>query len=182
MKRFCNLAVLALALSAMLTAYPTGFGGAAPVGGSGVDPFGHAWEVKTSSWGIPGLGEGVLAFGGPDSALDFHATFWDDHGPIAILTTPASGPFGFEVTTRFSNLADGALWTRVIAGNHVDFFAGPSLENGENFFVNIVFARDIVGDLRFEAAWTGVPEPSSVGLMSLGVAGLIAAARRRMSR
>ena len=93
--------------------------------------------------------------------------------------TPAIGPGGFELTTRFSNLADLELWNRVIDadGLGVSFFATgtSSLENGESFFVNVVFTGAYTAPIAFTASWTGqgVPEPGTLALLLIGASAVV---------
>jgi len=185
-------AVLAVALlSALpLAAYPVFFGGATP---SGVDPFGHAWEFGTTgdgraSWGIPGLGAGVLGFGGPSSAKDFHIQFFSaDGSPVEIdYVTPEGGPGGYNESTRFSNTSASLLWTRVAdSASAVSFYAplGAELDPGESFFVNITFLAGSA-PVSFEAAWTGaaIPEPGTWALLLSGFAAVAALRLRKQKQ
>ena len=179
------VAMMFATLAPTASAYPILFSGGGSPGTSGNDPFGHIWRIGADSFGSPGLGAGVLAFAGPDSALDYHVRFTGLPQGVVIDPTPASGPGGFETTTRFSNLADFALWTRVIDadGLGVHFLAGPgaSLETGEQFFVNVHFTAPIQS-IAFEASWTGaaVPEPATVTLLLAGLSGALI--RRRRNR
>jgi len=177
------VAVLVASVAPIASAYPVGFVGGGDEGDSGLDPFGHIWRIKIDSWGIPGLGDGTLGFAGPDSATDFHIRFDLPRG-VTIDPTPAGGPGGFEETTRFSNTSDSVLWDRVLDadGLGVSFFApvGGSLENGESFFVNVVFT-EAISSLEFTATWTGdkVPEPGTWAMMLAGLSGVLIAVRRR---
>lgn len=176
-KHFLGFALGALLLAGfapVASAYPAAFGGGGTPGTSGLDSFGHTWRLKVDSWGIPGLGDGTLGFGGPDSALDFHIRFSGLPTGVVIDATPATGPGGFETTTRFSNFSDSELWTRVIDadGLGVSFFATgtSSLENGETFFVNVHFTGAYTAPIEFTASWTGrtVPEPGTLALLLIG--------------
>lgn len=155
-------------------------------GTSGTDPFGHPWLVNTTedgdgAWGIPGLGEGTLQYSGSETAYDFHITFFDSQGAIAIdaLTPNPGGASGFNESTRF--VAGSTLWDRFVLGNSVSFLApgADGLAVGESFFVNVTFLRPISGDLTFDASWTNAaeaPEPASLLLLGMGV---LAAGTRR---
>jgi hypothetical protein len=181
-------AVLALAFAVPASAYPVGFGGGGPAGS---DPFGHPWALDCvpsagSSWGMPGLGCGVIGFAGPTPAEDFHIAFFG-LGDFVIDMTPPTSWGGFESTTRFSNVSDELLWTTVFdSPTAVSFYApaGTSLAPGEGFFVNVMFTGPVppTGGFGFEAVWTGkdhVPDAaSSAQLLGLGVAGLVALRRR----
>ena len=173
------------------SAYPYTFSDASVVvGDSGVDSFGQIWRLEFDSgvyvWGMPGLGDGTLGFAGPDSAADFHIEFTGLPTGVTIDATLASGPGGFETTTRFSNVSQSALWTRVIGGGgtSVSFFApaGFELQTGEQFFLNVVFTGGaITGPIGFEASWTGseIPEPGTLALLLTGASAALVRARRR---
>ena len=177
------VAILFAALAPTASAYPILFSGGGGPGTTGNDPFGHDWMIKTDSWGSPGLFEGTLLFLGPDSALDYHVRFSGLPRGVVIDPTPSTIPGGSDTTTRFSNLADNQLWSRIIDpdGLGVHFLAGPgaSLENGEQFFVNVHFTSQIQG-LQFEASWTGtsVPEPGTLAMLLAGLSGAVIRRRR----
>ena len=160
-------------------------------GASGTDPYGHAWSVQNDwlnnaqdSWGIPGLGRGILSWNGPVPIHDFHITFTDLPAGVVIDSVPEpQGPGGSDDSTRFSNLGDLVLWDRVISGNQVAFYApdmSAALDPGDGFFVNVVFTGLTPGGVAFEASYTVIPEPSTWALLGAGLLAL--AVRRRAKR
>jgi len=167
------------------------FGGAAP----GTDQLGHTFTITNGpgSWGTPGLGLGTLTFnpaayvgtGVGTSATEFDFIFLKGVGGSIDQTAPSS-PFGYETTTRFSDVTKGELWTATFIGpNEVDFKAptGHTIDMGDTFFVNVVFTGPVdTTHFSFAGLWTdasyGVPEPATWALM-LGGFGLAGVALRR---
>ena len=165
-------------------------------GASGVDPLGHTWLLdpdgaasRAVSWGMPGLGELVLPFGA-DLVTDFHIAFGLPSG-VTIDETPATSGTGFETTTRFSvepfSADTTTLWDRTIMGGDTVWFIAPDpsvfLTAGQTFFVNVIFVGGTIdpADFEFRAEWTmdAVPEPATLTLIGLGLAGIGFAGRRR---
>jgi len=183
------LAVVALIATAASASTITWSG----TGQSGTDPYGHGWQFNTQAngdlaWGIPGLGAGTDVWQGDDWISDFHITFFNLPDGVEIDVNPVpTSPFGFDESTRFSNVTDGALWNRSISGNHVDFWAANYITDrvdiGDEFFVNISFTGPVdtaaFERIGFRAAYTMTPEPSTLALAGLGLAGLGLAVRRR---
>jgi len=193
MKLKATLALLALSASAPALAVISPFG-APPLS---ADLLGHSFGFVQSpvpAWGIPGLGSGTLKFnlgalvgnGNYTYATSFKFTLLSGVAGV-IDQTPAVGPFGYENTTRFSNVTDGALWkTTFIGGNTVLFEAkstASTLDVGEDFFVNIAFTGKIDPKrFAFSALWDEapvVPEPSTWAMMLVGFGAVGYAMRRR---
>ncbi len=148
------------------------------VGNAGSDPFGQTWLVNQSGWGMPGPGLFTVPWGGPDWISDFHITF--DGLEIA------QGPF--QAVFRMDDDGDGITdtqWTRMFMGMDTVWFVAPpgvQLDPGERFFVNVDFTTDVTA-VSFTAEYTmdQLPEPGTLMLFGLGLAGLGFAVRRRLA-
>jgi hypothetical protein len=180
----------ALAIASGANAMIAPFGGAA----TGTDPLGHTWVTTNSgapSWGEPGRGRGTLSFN-PAGNADVTGNTWANRFSFIFLEgvggsidqTPAVGPGGFELTTRFST--GGILWNEQFVGNNKVIFTAPTgvkINQGDSFFVNISFTGPVdLNKFSFAGLWTdvgtGVPEPATWALM-LGGFGLAGVALRR---
>ena len=146
------------------------------VGNTGSDPFGHTWLVNQFGWGIPGPGDGVIPWAGPDWISDFHITF--DGLEISQLS------FETEfVTDEDGNGVVETDWNAMFMGTDTVWFVAPPgvrLDPGEQFFVNVGFTTPATV-VNFTAEYTmdQLPEPGALMLFGLGLVGLGLAARRR---
>ncbi len=160
------------------------------IGAAGADVYGNAWSWNNngpggaSAWGIPGLLAGTLTWTGPATS-DFDIVFGTKETvmpAIDLTPTPGNSPFGSYLTTRFSNVTAGALWTMVsVSPTEVQFFApgGAQLVAGDTFFVNVVFTGNIdPTKVGFVATYSPVPVPPTLLLLAPGLLGLVGIRKR----
>lgn len=148
-------------------------------GSTGTDCLGQSWNVVNGGWGIPGIGNGIVPYQGAVTATDFHFHCLTGCGPIQN---------GALDDTQFSlNPFGSTFWTETLNGaaDTIDFVSASAADNlttGRNFFVNITTAINLT-NFSFEASWTTdqmpVPEPSSVALVMMAMAGLATQRRRK---
>ncbi|GGA65637.1 hypothetical protein GCM10011507_16530 [Edaphobacter acidisoli] len=185
----CSFAALAKADSIVIP-----FSGS---GSSGTIAPGEPWVANgggTTSWGSPGLNQGVLAWSGSVSNItDLSITFTglpqgvviDDLGTIC-----GGGAYGGTVLcTGTTGAYLPYLWTSTISngGDTITFDAlpGVTLGPGQSYFLNILFSGSEGDTVNFTGGWSSpstVPEPGTVWLMSAGCAALGDLVRRRRSR
>jgi hypothetical protein len=138
-------------------------------------------------WGSPGVSRGLTGYNGPGSASDFEIVFGQtltgvqamlDPAQIALgMTQGCAGQEGGGTVFCGPTGPTGALgqWAVTAYGPNWITFTGPpgtDMEEGQQFFVNIMLL-DGGGGAAFSGAWTGgVPEPSTWAMMLIGFAGL----------
>jgi PEP-CTERM motif len=135
-----------------------------------------------SVWGTPGLGAGNDAWpSGIGSATAFTITFTGLPNGVTIDQTADPTPFSFDDYTRFQSPNGSSVWTpNYSGGNSVTFTAPGPMTAGTNFFVNVAFTGGAVNDsIGFNGSFTTTPEPGSLSLMFVGLAGAAILARRR---
>ena len=147
------------------------------VGNTGTDPFGQTWVVNNFGWGIPGPNNGVVPWAGPELS-EFRITF--DGLQIE--------QFFLATQLAMDDDGDGIAetdWIRTFIGADTVWFVAPpgvQLDPGELFFVNVDFISDpTVVDFTAEYIMRQLPEPGTLLLFGLGLAGLGLAARRRLA-
>ena len=141
----------------------------------------------TSSWSIPGVGNGTVALQGTDTFSDFHIAFGGLPQGATLTTNFSTGGCDDNMENIFCDNSSRVVWTGVLDGpNAISFYApngDPGLQPGESFYVNLFFQGGTPGEtLTFEGSWTqdgGVPEPATFALAGLGLAAIGLTTRRR---
>jgi hypothetical protein len=137
----------------------------------------------TFGWGSPGVGLGTTTYGREVSATNFEITFFGneiDRAQIAV--GDGAGCVGTDIGgTTFCSEPFGTPWTAVLEGpSSIAFFApaGVTLDTGESYFVNI-FLVGQEGPVAFEGRWSTIPEPGTLALLGVALAGFGVMRRRK---
>jgi hypothetical protein len=195
-----RMVALALAVGLAPNSYAnytfSGSGTSGNFTGQAGEPFSVNFDGGTlmPDWGSPGVSAGVTPYLESSPAFGLILTFAGG-GPInanqiAIGNGAACGGTtvgGTTFCTLSSTVND--IWDAFLVGtNTIEFLAQDSsfyLTHGQNYFVNIFFDRE--APTSFTGTWltefspnpTTVPEPATLSLIGLGIAGIAVSRRRR---
>ena len=151
---------------------------------SGTIAPGVSWKANATtlpSWGVPGSGLGLEVWPTTDLVNDFHITFALPVGVDIVFQQAANCAGADSGGTTFCAAQFTTPWTAVQDGpDSISFYApvGQYMTLGDQLFVNIFFTG-VVPSATFTGSWSTVPEPGTLALLGLALAGLAATRRRK---
>lgn len=150
---------------------------------------GQAVTGYLDNWGSPGVGAGVTAYLEADQAYGLLLTFSGASINAASITIGNGAGCAGSTSggTTFCTLSPTDIWTASLNGtDSIAFLAqDPSfyLTNGQNYFVNVFFdgsaPRTVSGTWLTSFTPTLVPEPITLSVFGIGVAGALVMRRRK---
>lgn len=145
-----------------------------------------ACPAGTTGWGSPGVSKSVTQYGEAQTAIDFEIHFTGatiDTAQIAIGA--GAGCAGTESGgTTFCDASDGIAWTATLVDASTIHFVDPTgtgLTTGQLYFVNIFLVGEGIARVDFTGAWSTAPEPTTLALLGIALAGVGFARRSRAS-
>jgi hypothetical protein len=144
----------------------------------------------TTGWGSPGVSLSVTQYGEAQTAIDFEIHFIGATINTAQIAIGAgAGCAGTESGgTTFCDASDGIAWTANLVDASTIHFVDPTgtgLTTGQLYFVNIFLNNSVTGapltSVDFTGAWSTAPEPTTLALLGIALAGVGFARRRRVS-